>query len=127
MKKTVKEWFDDLPSPIREMAVENAEKRGVLMEKHECLTLAINSFFWDGTKQGHSFWSLVCCGMYEKALMLFKQKVAKEVQSEIKELTGCISNVLIADESATITFVTVDGKLPKHIPHRHKFSPIKFN
>ena len=31
MKKTAKEWFEELPSPIKDMAVENAKKICLLM------------------------------------------------------------------------------------------------
>ena len=111
MNKTAREWFEELPSPIREMAVENAKNANVLEEVCDTLTKAIDSFIWDETTQDWMFWHEVSLGNYDEALARIRQR-----ECTIKECAEDFERRFGKGE-----------KLPKHIPHRHKFSPIKFN
>lgn len=149
MKKTAKEWFEELPSPIKDMAVENAKKKGILNKKWSNLNYALWSVEWENTEQWHKFWEEVRSGKYDEALSLLKPKVESTVDlstkakrdaysdkyaftSEVvKELAGCITDIVTANAlDITTSFEPSQdyyAPISKHVPHRHKFSPIKFN
>lgn len=149
MNKTAREWFKELPSPIREMAVENSEKEKIIDLKWSSLDNAVWSLNWDDSIQGYDFWFNVRRKDYGTALALLKPKAESTVDlstkakrdaysdkyaftSEVvKELTGCISDIVTANESdITKSFEPSQDyyePITKHPPHRHKFSPIKFN
>ncbi len=59
MKKTIREWYKELPPQIRKEALKNTAN-DTLREKTECLSQSIQSaFLWENTSQGHEFWERV--------------------------------------------------------------------
>lgn len=69
--KKVREWFNELPEPIRGMAFECMNK--VEAEKvYSTLKKAVifGTIDWGKTKQGDKFWDFVCEGEYQDALAL---------------------------------------------------------
>ena len=59
MKKTIREWYNQLPPQIRKEAIKNTPKEE-LKTKVLCLSDAINSgFVWIESKQGYEFWKSV--------------------------------------------------------------------
>lgn len=57
--KTTKEWLNELPHPLNEMAIENVRNHRESILDDECsqMSYAVNSFDWMGSPQGHDFWS----------------------------------------------------------------------
>jgi hypothetical protein len=54
MKKTAKEWFEQLPEPYRTQALENCTAKG----EEDSLSEAIfGGFIWSLTPQGYGYWS----------------------------------------------------------------------
>lgn len=78
VEKTAIEWFSDLPSPIKELAIENssniAKENGLYTSLCEAL---VRYFVWEDTKQGHDFWGLVYDGKYKRAIKKLKQNGSK--------------------------------------------------
>lgn len=65
--KTIREWLNELPEPIRSRAIRNAENDLapllLLKESVSSLNRAIDAaFFWDDTPEGFYFWSAVSIG-----------------------------------------------------------------
>ena len=56
MKKTIKEWFNELPEGYRERAIKNTQER--LMNTHEptMVEAICRSFRWRDTPEGAAFW-----------------------------------------------------------------------
>lgn len=57
MKKTIKEWLEELPEPYRTQALNNADE--VLLEcTEETQSEALKgAFMWFTTEEGHDYWS----------------------------------------------------------------------
>ena len=51
------QWFEFLKEPYRTEALEEVEKKGRLHYPRISLVDAINSFNWNGSKKGQSYWS----------------------------------------------------------------------
>lgn len=57
MKKTIKEWLEDLPEPYRTQALNNTDE-DLLEITEETQSEALNTaFWWSETKEGHDYWS----------------------------------------------------------------------
>jgi len=55
--KTAKEWFEQLPEPIRTQAKENSSYlNDIYSNLAECLQM---NFGWSSTIQGHTYWSKI--------------------------------------------------------------------
>jgi len=56
--KTVRKWFDQLPSPVREQAFSNVgDDKGILNAHDTSLYRALaGAFTWGQTKEGHQYW-----------------------------------------------------------------------
>lgn len=91
--KTVREWFNELPEPIRGMALENIfpENEGKIFKSlKDALQL---SFWWSETKQDYDFWEYVWFGRYDKALAcigIFDQLLTAAKDTVAKEEYGAI-------------------------------------
>lgn len=120
MNKTAREWFEELPSPIRGMAVENAEIDLTINQDFETLEGSIISFLWIQTKQDYNFWLHVYCGKYDEALALLKPKTELKVQGDSFISTQKTLQQQLFKEWPKIS------RFKKHTSHRHKLSPIKF-
>ena len=58
MTKTIKEWFQELPSPIREKALKYAEEDWSLDRKKISLSDAVSCWFiWEKTDEWRDYWS----------------------------------------------------------------------
>jgi hypothetical protein len=56
MEKTVRDYLRQLPEPFRKQALDNiSNERSV--RPCEGIVHAINSFVWDATPEGHSYWN----------------------------------------------------------------------
>jgi len=54
-KKTLREWYDYLPSPMREQAIKNTKKLDNTAPSLEC---AIDEgMYWAKTPEGQIYWS----------------------------------------------------------------------
>lgn len=63
--KTVREWLNELPEPIRSRAIRNAEDyhKPFLDESEISLREAVlGAFLWSETPEGNEFWSAVYDG-----------------------------------------------------------------
>lgn len=115
MIKTAREWFEELPSPIREMAIDEATKAN--RHKIYCYSLdqAITyAFNWDRSTQGFYFWQRVCMTEYDKALAQIKS-------------TSELIEIKFIQRNGELICQTKEPRPQKHVPHRHKYSPIKFS
>ena len=58
MKKTAKEWYQQLPEPIRSEAIENWNKSDITGKGDllECLPDSLEAFWWDWTPQLFDYW-----------------------------------------------------------------------
>lgn len=62
MKKTILEWYEHLPEPIRSQAIENYDGTESMPDS---IDSAINEgFFWDLTREGCNYWE----NIYNRAL-----------------------------------------------------------
>ena len=58
MKKTILEWYEQLPEPIRSQAIENYDGTKRLVG---CYSEAIGSgIYWGDTPQGYAYWDDIC-------------------------------------------------------------------
>ena len=58
MTKIIKEWYQELPSPIREKALKYAEKNWRLELKRDSLQEAtLWWFIWSDTEEWQDYWS----------------------------------------------------------------------
>lgn len=55
--KTIKEWLNELPSPHRGQAFQNAKKGKLPLLCKNVLEALEDAFIWDDTKEGHIYWS----------------------------------------------------------------------
>lgn len=61
MTKTIQEWYEDLPEPIRSQAIANAAKEGKEANEAESLAQAIAmGFVWSDTPERYPYWEEVC-------------------------------------------------------------------
>lgn len=60
MKKTIKQWLNELEEPYRTQALENAEDYGGINNTATSLDDALLAgFLWDKTEQGWDYWEEV--------------------------------------------------------------------
>ena len=59
MEKTIKEWLETLPEPIRTEALENAGELFSYPKFHSLVDAIYGAFEWDLTKQGWKYWENV--------------------------------------------------------------------
>jgi hypothetical protein len=55
MKKTILEWYEQLPEPIRSQAIENFN--GMIGYVSDVADATISGFTWNDTPQGWHYWS----------------------------------------------------------------------
>lgn len=71
MKKTISEWFEELPADIEAMARRNAEEHSVCdVTTYKCGSLynaIVYAFVWHDTPEGAAFWAEVSRGHYGDA------------------------------------------------------------
>ncbi len=61
MSKTIQEWYQDLPEPIRSQAITNATKEGRGEVEAESLSQAVAiGFAWSETPERYPYWDDVC-------------------------------------------------------------------
>lgn len=64
MKKTIREWLDELPEPYKTQAIENWKNRDVRIWDHEpnikfdsLMDAISDAFEWGNTEQGYAYWA----------------------------------------------------------------------
>jgi hypothetical protein len=56
MRKTIKEWFNELPEGYRERAIKNTHEGRMNTHEPTMVEVIYRSFRWSGTPEGHTFW-----------------------------------------------------------------------
>lgn len=77
-KKTVLEWLNELPEPIRTRALFNVYElnlKYIAQSKQESVNAA---FVWKKSIEGHDYWELVSYGNYSKACALLGETLQTE-------------------------------------------------
>lgn len=86
-KKTVRDWLNELPEPIRTRAVrnENGEYTNrIVYSLKEALQIA---FYWIETEEGESYWLMGSYGNYSEACALLGETLQTEhTEPEQEEL-----------------------------------------
>ena len=77
--KTVKELLNYLEPQHKEKALRNAADYGILEEKTDTISNAINSFNWMDTPEGDSYWAEV----YHKYENIETKQLPKELPKEL--------------------------------------------
>lgn len=88
-KKTVREWLNELPEPIRTRAMKNEDGDFTNLVIVDTLQEAINlSFFWKDTTEDIDYWGLVSDGNYSEACALLGETLVddKTEQNVVYEL-----------------------------------------
>lgn len=97
-KKTVREWLNELPEPIRTRAVDNTIKQRGEDYLNRCNYLGLDgTFVFDDTSEEFLYWSLANKGRYSEACALLGETLQTE-QAENTDvdnsiLDGCMENV----------------------------------
>ena len=56
MEKTIKEWLETLPEPIRTEALENAYNSAIGYLRHSLSSALSDAFWWADSIQGSDYW-----------------------------------------------------------------------
>jgi len=59
MEKTVKEWYNQLPEPVRSQAIKNCERPDMVVDS--LLDALIEGFYWFDTPQDGDYWWDIYC------------------------------------------------------------------
>lgn len=106
-KKTVREWLNELPEPIRTRAIDNHEK-----DKYKTVALftnmqraVCNAFVFYETMEGEDYWKLVSEGKHSEACALLgetlqTEQIEPDNENEL-ELTESEFFDVVADKVAT--------------------------
>jgi len=66
MTKIIKEWYQELPSPIREKALKYAEERWSLgFERNSLAGAILHWFVWEDTEEWDDYWHKIYKWDYE--------------------------------------------------------------
>ena len=98
--KTVKEWFEELPDGIRDLALANLKNNGTAVSLSQALA---GSFSWDNTAEGIDFWASVyraAQGLCEYPEIPKQSPHLRVVKSPSGTIDGDKLNPLYKDESA---------------------------
>lgn len=77
-EKTVREWLNELPEPIRTRALKNDDGEFTYKNDFTLEDSLLKSFFWDETKEGEHYWRLVANGKYSEACALLGETLQTE-------------------------------------------------
>lgn len=55
--KTVKQWFETLPQPYSQQAIDNTSPYQLTLEYDDIKTALLSAFVWEHTLQGHDYWN----------------------------------------------------------------------
>lgn len=59
MEKTIREWFNELPKPYKEMAIKNLPVNESPVKVTSLREAIVEGFDWDDSPQGNDFWNKV--------------------------------------------------------------------
>ena len=78
-KKTVREWLNELPEPIRTRAVKNYDESFCEDKYAVSVNSAVNcAFNWDKSIEGNQYWANVYIGEYSEACALLGETLQTE-------------------------------------------------
>ena len=64
-RKTVKEWFETLPQPIRSKALNNLDPESADERTKTLYDALVVGFTWSRTPEGNTHWSKIAVRLYE--------------------------------------------------------------
>ncbi len=99
MKKTIKQWLETLPSPIKEKALANLDV-DVIDSKEGSLSDALfYAFEWDRTKEGDRYWNainkIVQAGDFDLEEKTFPREVYVDDINEARALRDKIKRICL--------------------------------
>ena len=114
-KKTVREWLNELPEPIRTRAIDNHEK-----DKYKTVALftnmqraVCNAFVFYETMEGEDYWKLVANGKYSEACALLGETLQTEQtepDNENELLDSLLDTIANEEFGALGWFVLSEGQ-----------------
>lgn len=114
--KTVREWFNELPEPIRGMAFQNIDR---IYEDKEYDTIEDSIIMgiidWDKTNQGRKFWHLVSDGEYSEACALLGVELKLNKQESLNELLTTAKDTVANDEYGAIGWFMLTTEQEAHL------------
>ena len=118
-QKTVREWLNELPEPIRTRAIDNHEK-----DKYKTVALftnmqraVCNAFVFYETMEGEDYWKLVSEGKYSEACALLGETLQTE-QTEPdneNELLQSVKDKLAIEEFGAIGWFMLTQEQRAHL------------
>ena len=118
-KKTVREWLNELPEPIKTRAIDNHEK-----DKYKTVALftniqraVCNAFVFYETMEGEDYWKLVSQGKYSEACALLGETLQTE-QTEPEqenELLQSVKDKLAIEEFGAIGWFMLNTDQRAHL------------
>ena len=64
MKKTIKEWLQELPEPYKGQALQHAHSGHLEREVPNLRQALLCAFSWDSSPEGHKYWQRASKGKY---------------------------------------------------------------
>jgi len=89
MKKTIREWLEELPEPYRSQAMENMIKKAEGLKKPSFQIALTNAFVWELSKQGGDYWRK----LYNRLPYMFPE--AKTVNEEAVNKSNILHCILL--------------------------------
>ena len=117
-EKTVSEWLNELPEPIRTRAIENIiyQRGGKYLEAIRPQLALVAFFNWSKSKEKYDYWDLVSQGKYSEACALLGETLQTE-QTEPHYMETAIDQAIreIANKEYGKFWVELDDSQKAHL------------